>query len=132
MKVLIDANVLLDVALKREGFEASSKLLDLCQDGRLTGVIAWHTLSVFHYVCAKKKGDKKAREGVTRLLDILEVAQTDTKTAKQAAASPIKDFEDALQAMAALKAGCEYIVTRNAKDFKNSVIATISPEGAVQ
>lgn len=132
MRVLIDENVLLDVALSREGHETSSKLIDLCQDGKMVGVIAWHTLSIFHYVCEKKKGKRKAREAISWLLSVLEVAQTDTMTARQAATSTIKDFEDALQAMAALKAGCEYIVTRNPKDFKNSPIATISPEGAIQ
>lgn len=37
---------------------------------------------------------------------------------KQAIAMTGKDFEDALQAVCAATYGCDYLITRNEKDFK--------------
>jgi hypothetical protein len=41
---------------------------------------------------------------------------------------PIADFEDAIQAISASRAGTPCIVTRNARDFANSGIKPYSPE----
>jgi len=38
------------------------------------------------------------------------------------------DFEDALQAAAALACGAQLIVTRNERDFKGSPVAALNPE----
>jgi hypothetical protein len=38
------------------------------------------------------------------------------------------DFEDAVTAAAASRAECDYIVTRNAKDFRNSPVRCLTPE----
>ena len=127
MKLLLDVNLLLDIALKREGFQVSKKIIDQCQDSIHHGVIAWHSLSIFHYICTKKKGEKPTRQAINSLLEYIEVSPTDTNSAKQATKSQMKDFEDALQAMAALKSNCDYIVTKNIKDFKNSPVPAILP-----
>ena len=37
------------------------------------------------------------------------------------------DYEDALQSVCASRAGVDYIVTRNIKDFKNSKVIAIRP-----
>jgi len=41
---------------------------------------------------------------------------------------PIMDFEDALQIAAARKCSAEYIITRNIKHYKKSVIPAITPQ----
>ncbi|HFB61523.1 MAG TPA: PIN domain nuclease, partial [Bacteroidetes bacterium] len=42
--------------------------------------------------------------------------------------SDFSDFEDALQYFSALRAECDIIITRNAKDFKKSRIAVMTPD----
>lgn len=121
-------NILLDVSLKRDGFEASARVLEWCQDRIHSGVISWHTLSVFHYINEKKKGAKVTRMALASLLDYIDVAPTDTSSAKMAVKSNMKDFEDAMQSMAALKSGCDFIITRNVKDFKYSPVPALVPE----
>jgi predicted nucleic acid-binding protein len=128
LKLLLDANILLDVALEREGKEASEFVIEKCRQGAHVGVLAWHTLSVFYYVCSKKKGDERTRLALRSLLEYMIVSPTDTISAQQATKSKMGDFEDAMQSMAAIKSNCDYIVTRNLKDFKLSPIPAITPE----
>jgi predicted nucleic acid-binding protein len=39
-----------------------------------------------------------------------------------------KDFEDAIHYQAAKAAGCDAIITRNAKDFKKADLPILSPQ----
>lgn len=128
MKLLLDANILLDVALEREHFDSANDVLVLCQDSIHQGFVSWHSLAVFYYICSRKKGDSDTREALDSLLDYVQVSPSDTAMAKMAIKSKMRDFEDALQAMAAIKSGCDFIVTRNIKDFKNSLVPPILPE----
>jgi len=128
VRLLLDANILLDSALQREGEEVANLVLNACQDSIHQGYVAWHSLAIFHYICSRKKGDAVTRSALATLLEFIEVAPADTSMAKMAVASSMKDFEDALQAIAAVKVGCDYIVTRNIKDFKFSVVPAILPE----
>lgn len=61
------------------------------------------------------------------LLEFVEVPATGTSSAKQATDLPIKDFEDARQAAAALAFGADYVVTRNVVHYRNSPVPPISP-----
>jgi hypothetical protein len=43
-----------------------------------------------------------------------------------------KDMEDGSQCYCAQRNGCDYIVTRNPKDFKDAIIPIISPKEAIE
>ena len=55
MRVLLDANFLLDclilesTGLPRPGKAASERLLECCDMGVHTGLVAWHTLPILAY-----------------------------------------------------------------------------------
>ena len=57
-------------------------------------------------------------------MKILEVSEEDCI---KALGSQITDYEDAVIAQVARRNGCDYIVTRNLKDFENSPIPAVSP-----
>ncbi len=42
--------------------------------------------------------------------------------------SNFKDFEDALQYYSAIASGCDLIITRNEKDFKDALIPVLNSE----
>lgn len=71
---------------------------------------------------------EKADEGVDFLLDNFGVVNADAETFLQARQLPMKDFEDAVVASIALKAGCKVIVTRNIRDFTSSPVPGLLPE----
>lgn len=46
--------------------------------------------------------------------------------------SNFKDFEDAIQYYSAITTGCDLIITRNEKDFKNALIPVMNAQGYLQ
>jgi len=57
------------------------------------------------------------------LFDVLSVSETEIDKALY---SNFNDFEDAVQHYCALKNNCDYIITRDSKDFKNSEIPVMT------
>lgn len=123
MRILIDTNVLLDVALNRAQFVAdSAKVLDWAEMHPKQAAIAWHSVANVAYLVRQD-----ARAFLAELLAFIEVAAGDTATVRQALAMPTNDFEDALQASAAIEFGADIIVTRNVSDFKKLPITAMTP-----
>jgi predicted nucleic acid-binding protein len=123
MKILIDTNILLDVALRRpEFFADSSAVLDWAELNPKQASVAWHSISNLAYIVKQD-----ARSFIADLLTFIEVAAGDTSTVRQALAMPTKDLEDALQASAAIAFGADIIVTRDVTDFKKLPIKAMTP-----
>jgi len=122
VRILIDTDILLDVALEREPFVRDSRpVLDWAQSEPRQAAVAWHSLSNIFYLTGPS-----SREFIRDLVRFVEVAPTGTKEARQALGFPMPDFEDALQAAAALSFDALFVVTRNAKDYKGSPVPAIS------
>lgn len=129
MKVLFDLNILLDVMQKREAFYTSSAAaLSKSIQGECEGIIPGHAVTTLHYLLTRYVSKEKADEGVDFLLDNFGVMNADADTFRQARLLSMKDFEDAVVASIALKAGCEVIVTRNIRDFTSSPVSGLLPE----
>ena len=128
MKVFFDTNVLLNGPFNEPGGQASDQCITLCSNGLHAGWIAWHTLSNAHYIVrARSKSKSTALQFITDLLAWAEVAETAKPDALAAIGSGMPDFEDALQAAAALACGADLILTRNLADFKNSTVPAMTP-----
>jgi predicted nucleic acid-binding protein len=127
MKILIDTNILLDVALARPEFYAdSAKVLDWAELNPKQAAVAWHSISNIAYLVKQD-----VRAFIADLLLFVEVVAGDTSTVRQALAMQTKDLEDALQASAAIEFGADMIVTRNVKDYKQLPIKTLTPTAFV-
>lgn len=129
MKIFVDTNILLDVALQREPHLAGSdRVVKWCEAHPRHAFIAWHSVSNVYYLLQKQLDDTSAREFITTLLDVFEVAETDTASAKHALHLPISDFEDALQTVAAVAVGADVVVTRDKSDYAGSPIPAQIPD----
>jgi hypothetical protein len=123
MKVLLDTDILLDVALRRaEFFEGSAAVLRWAESEPGHAAVAWHSLSNISYLLRPD-----ARPFLRDLLEFAVVPTTGTDTAQRALGFQMKDFEDSLQAAAALSFGAVYIVTRNTAHYRKSPVPAISP-----
>jgi predicted nucleic acid-binding protein len=121
-RILIDTDVLLDVALNRRPYvEDSAEVLRWAEKGG-AACVAWHSLSNCAYLLAND-----GREFLATLLDLVDVAPTSRQEAQSALHFPMKDLEDALQAEAALAWKAEYVITRNLKDYRHSPVPALSP-----
>ena len=131
--MLIDTNILVDVALDRRPFsEPASDLLKLLQQNAVSAYISWHTVSNFYYVVAPAVGGIETREFIVDLLRFISVSQTGTEDILYAASLPMRDFEDAMQVAAARACGASHIVTRNSRDFERSPIPAVDVAEALR
>lgn len=122
MRVLLDTDVLIDVALAREPHATHSAAVLRWAAAGGEAAVAWHTLANCAYLL---KGG--GRPFLTRLLRIVEVAAAGTADARRALDSPMRDIEDAFQAAAALAWRADAIVTRNIPDFRRSPVRALTP-----
>jgi predicted nucleic acid-binding protein len=126
MRILIDTDVLLDVALAREPhLAASAAVLEWAHQGGHASV-AWHSLTNCSYLL---KGGKPFLQ---KLLKIVEVAAVGDAGARVALCLPMNDLEDAFQAAAALAWKADFIVTRNVADYKKSTVKAVTPAAFIK
>ena len=128
-RLLLDTNIILDIALKREPhFELSSKIFELIDKKRIIGYITASTVTDIYYISRKEKGNKIAIEFISNLIEIVDVIGVDKSIIVKALKSNLKDFEDAVQVSAAEYYEIEIIVTRNKSDFLNSGLEILTPK----
>jgi predicted nucleic acid-binding protein len=127
-RVLIDLNLILDVLQRREPFDLlSARVLASAETGLIEGYIAAHTLTTLFYLIAKDKSHEIAKISLTELMQFLAIAPVNQETIEQALTLPYQDFEDAVQMMSATQVGVQYLVTRNARDFKAGPLPALLP-----
>jgi len=128
-RILLDTNIILDIAFNREPhFEFSSKIFELIDKKRIIGYITASTVTDIYYISKKEKGNKIAIEFISNLIEIVDVIGVDRGIIVNALKSSLKDFEDAVQVSAAEYFELETIVTRNKADFLDSGLEILSPK----
>lgn len=120
MKVFLDTNILLDLLLERDGFEDSAELFRMQDEGRIKLFVSLLTMVNLEYVYKKTVGQNLAIANLKYLSTLVEVLPMDGDQLQKAMLLDGKDFEDVLQAVCAAEGCCDYLITRNAKDFKIS------------
>ena len=130
MKVFVDTNIFIDILLGREPFVKDAAMVyKLCENNLIDGYIAPITINNIYYICRKAKELEKIKTYLADISTAFTVASLGSQTVQKANKLQMSDHEDALQYAMALQNGCEYLVTRNVKDFKNmSHIKVLTPE----
>lgn len=128
-KLLLDTNVLLDVAMgEREGRAAASLLVDEFAYGESVGYVSVLSLKDVYYILAKYADEPSARAFVLAVMDLFEVIPLDMALCRIAAQSDEPDFEDGLVRACAEHAGVGYIISRDEDAFAKSPIKRLSPQ----
>lgn len=132
MKLLLDTNVILDVLLDREPHAtASSGLWALIEERKASGFVAAHAPTTIHDLVRKDRDARVARRVIGTILKAFRVARVDEAVLSRALDLGWSDYEDAVTAAAAIAAGCDLLVTRNPRDFKDSPIPVLEPASAL-
>ncbi|GHV74050.1 PIN domain-containing protein [Spirochaetia bacterium] len=132
-KALIDSDVILDIALARSPFLENSRLvLALAETIRVLGFVTPICIANVHYFLRKAADDAKARFFLSRILTYLTVIPMDHQIVVESLQSGFSDFEDALQYGAAVRNGCDSIITRNTGDYKTSKLPVYTPDEFVR
>jgi predicted nucleic acid-binding protein len=126
--VLIDLNVIVDVMQRREPFYAASiRVLAYAEAGWIDAWVAAHSMTTLFYLLVKDRSVEQARVSIGEMLSFLTVATVDQRVIERALALPYRDFEDAVQMMAAVEAGVGYLVTRNVQDYRAGPLPVLQP-----
>jgi len=130
MKTIIDNNVILDIFQNRDPFvQFSSKVLRLAETKQIKGYITANSITDIYYVLNRSLKDKqKLYTAIDILLQLVGIIDVTSKDVRKAFHPGVCDFEDELICVCAQRAKIDYIITRNAKDFKDSPIPAITPE----
>jgi len=131
-RILLNTNVVLDVLLDRQPHsEASLVVWAAVESGLSQGLMSAHEVTTIHYLIRKDVGNIKAKRIVSTILRVFGVASVDGAVIQEALQLQFSDFEDAVTAAAARIAGCDYIVTRDPKGFRGSLVRAVTPEAVV-
>jgi predicted nucleic acid-binding protein len=132
VNIFVDCDVLLDVGLAREPFyQASADLLNLLEQKKHHGFIAWHSIANFFYLTAKGNKRQESKKFIAELCAFLTIAPVSNQDLIIALQLPMNDFEDAMQCASAIATQANIIVSRNIKDYQNSPIRVLTPEQAL-
>ncbi len=128
IKIMFDTNVILDVLLAREPFvAAASELFIALETGQLQGLIAATTVTTIFYLATKVLGASSAKNSISRLLQLFEVAPINRVVLEQAVNTSFSDFEDAILYQSAVQAGAHGLVTRDIQGFKKAELPIYTP-----
>jgi predicted nucleic-acid-binding protein len=127
--ILIDLNIILDVLLQRNGFEASRETLRLGETGDSKLHISAHSVTTLAYLLERAK---VPRSEISRHIDwtlhAFQVVPVNANLLQKALNSRIVDYEDAVIEKAALACDATHVITRNIKDFRLSGVEALTSE----
>ncbi|MDK9718267.1 MAG: PIN domain-containing protein [Trichlorobacter sp.] len=120
MKVLIDTNIVLDIALNRKPFvEHAALLWRLAEQRVITACLSNTSITDIFYIVRKHAGQDKAREFIADVLDTFRLVDIDEAGFREALKSGMNDFEDAVQYVVCTRNNCNVLATRNKADYGN-------------
>lgn len=132
-RLFIDTNVMMDLLGERvPHYDSIAKIATLADKGKIKMVVSAFSYPTVYYLLSKFENSENVKEKLRKFRIISEVSDLDEITIEKGLASDFKDFEDALQYHCALKADCDILLTRNAKDFKESSIPVMSADEFLQ
>ncbi|MEG4586270.1 PIN domain-containing protein [Microcoleus sp. MOSTC5] len=128
MKLLIDTNIIVDVALYREPFFAESdRILTFVEEAQIQGYISASTFSDLYYIIRRDRGRDWTLDFLRQLATFCQVATVDNSVISMALTRNFKDFEDAIQYSTAVINRINAIVTRNPRDFPVTTPRIVTP-----
>jgi predicted nucleic acid-binding protein len=131
MRVLFDANILLDALLERRYADEAYFLIDHALEGPLEGTVTPTILINTFSVGRKEVGRDSAHHFIRELLRDLEVLVVSRDMLQQALRT-FSDFEDGAIAEAAEASDVDVICTRNDTDFVPSPVPVSSPQALIE
>lgn len=128
-RLFIDTNVILDLLAERDPFYLSTaQLTTLADKGKITFVVSPISFATVNYFLSKFETPEIAQEKLRKFRIICEISTLDGQIVEKGLNCFFPDFEDALQYYSAIDSDCQFIITRNGKDFKKSVIPIMTAE----
>ncbi len=128
MKLLIDTNVILDMVLKRSGYDISMELFRKVRETGAGAYITASSVTDIFYIIRKETHDISRTyvimENIFQLVSVLSVTEKDIR---DAFGQKWKDFEDCVQYMTGKNSNMDYIITVGGKDYADAMLPVMTP-----
>lgn len=133
-KVFVDTNILIDLLADRAPFSKFAiAIFDLAGQKKVKLFTSSHAFTTTHYLLKRHIGEKELRSVLLSLLEFIDLIAIDISIIKKSLLSNHKDFEDAIQMVAAGSVSeIDFIVTRNLKDFVTAGIPVLPPDELIR
>lgn len=127
-KILLDTNIILDIALKREPhFADSAILIKKLDEKNIFAFITATTITDIYYISKKAKNHNTAIKFIKNLLQVVDILGVNKEIILLSLQSELPDFENAVQLNSAELNSIKTAITRNKKDFKNTNLKIETP-----
>lgn len=130
-KAFIDSDIFLDILLIREPhFESSVAVFHLINENQVVLFTSPSIILNINYIAQKQSNKKKATEGVSEILKVVEIIESTKETLVNCFEKNYTDDEDAVQYFTASQnPSLKYLLTRNVKhfNFKNMDLKVLTP-----
>ncbi len=123
-KIYIDANVILDYCLDREGKSNAKIILDEISNGNIKGYISGSIVHILSYFLLRVFGVEKTKETILEIIEDFEIIDMPKEKIIQSLHSKMNDIEDALQYYVALHHNINYFIS-NDKQLKKEGLTTL-------
>jgi predicted nucleic acid-binding protein len=129
MKILLDTNIILDIALGRPDYsEKAKELISFLNREQILFFVSATTVTDIYYILRKSGNHTSAMEFLNHFLLYAEIAGVDKNVILNALNSGLSDFEDAVQIQCAVLNHISIIIARNKSDFKTKEISVYTPD----
>lgn len=130
MRILVDTNIIIDALTGREPFREAAEQVFLIAANRTEDmyITASSVTDIYYLVRKHLHSTEQAKNVMSKLFELFYILDVTSGDCKDALASEIKDYEDAVVACCAYRSQMDYIVTRNIKDYATSKVQAILPE----
>jgi len=129
LKIAVDTDICLDLLSGRQPFnQAAEQLFRLAELGKITICVSSLSFANIDYILQSQYKRKDSRYILANFKSLVELVSIGDQIIQLAIHSTFNDFEDAIQYYAALENNIGILITRNLKDYKNSIIEIMNPE----
>jgi predicted nucleic acid-binding protein len=127
--LFIDTDIIVDFLIDRKPYSREAAIIfTLIERKKLKGYVSSLTFSNLYYVLRKIEPKNKVISKLDSISKLLTVLKVDDQNISDAIESGFPDFEDSIQYFCALDCKkVEVIITRNTKDYKNSILPVMTP-----
>lgn len=133
MKLLIDTNVLLDMVLKRNGYDISVRLFRKIREQKVLACITASSVTDLFYIIRKETHDTERTyvimENIFCLVTVLSVTEKDIR---DAFGQKWKDFEDCVQYITVKNNEADCIITNKLKDYADIPMPGLTPAAWIE
>ena len=133
MKVFIDTNIILEYFMHREKYEVAEKLLKELHNRDAQMFMSVGAFYTIHFIILKYLHKEQGLIGkeclhnlriiLNKILEMFDIAEHDKNSLLQGVSDKgYKDIEDSCQYQVTRKVGCEFLVSFNISDYKDTTV----------